>query len=456
MSSLTHQLVARLTAPIGALDRRRAALHLLDWLGCALYGTQSAQAISLRAYLQRYGPAGSCSVLGQGRAHWETAILYNAALGNIAEMDDLHRASVLHPGPVVIPAALAVAEQQGAGPEALLNAIVRGYEACIRIGRALGEDHYRFYHPTSTCGAFGAAAAAASLLKLDADQTVWALGNAGTRTGGLWQLRHEGVMSKQLHTAEAARSGVMAAMLAAEGFTGPAAILEGEHGLFAATSPLARSEKVASSEKEWLLHHCSFKPWAACRHTHPAIDAARLLRLQLRSWQDIEALEVGVYSDALTFCDQPEPQTELDAKFSIQHGVAVALLVDRPQLKHFQSDFIQQWELRALRSRVSVDLDAGVNSRYRQHWGATLTATLTDGGQREAAVTDAWGDPENPMSEADLVAKAGELLTAVSYSHAKPLCDAVLGLPDANDLGLLRSALAGTVVSHAVDTGLNQ
>jgi 2-methylcitrate dehydratase PrpD len=143
---------------------------------------------------------GDCHAIGAGRLAATGAAFVNGAYGNVLEMDDIHRAAILPAGPVVIPAALAVAERQGADAREFLSAVVRGYEAMIRIGRSVGPHHYRFWHKTSPCGPFGAAAAAASLLRLDPARTVWALGNAGTQASGPWQCRLEGAMSKQLHT----------------------------------------------------------------------------------------------------------------------------------------------------------------------------------------------------------------------------------------------------------------
>jgi len=155
-----------------------------------------------------------------------------------------------------------------------LDAIVIGYEATIRIGRAVGTGHYAFWHNTATCGPFGAAAAACHLL--EGSDLRSALGLAGTQAAGLWQTRHEpDSMAKQLHAGHAAHAGVLAAILSKQGFQGPRSILEGEQGFFAAMCPGADPEDVlVNPDSEWLLHETSLKPYPACRHAHPAIDAA--------------------------------------------------------------------------------------------------------------------------------------------------------------------------------------
>jgi 2-methylcitrate dehydratase PrpD len=256
VKSLTERLADRLAQPVDANARPRAALLLLDWLGCALGARRDPLATALSGIV-RTAPIGPASALGAGQHDAASALLLNAALGNILEMDDLHREAILHPGPIVIPTALAAVESVDGDAESLLNAIVRGYEACIRIGRALGRGHYRYWHPTSTAGAFGAAAAAASALGLSPGATADALGTAGSRTGGLWQMRHESVPTKSIHNAEAARSGLLAAQLARAGVHGPRRILEGEQGLFAATAPDAVAPRVVAMESDWLIHSTS-------------------------------------------------------------------------------------------------------------------------------------------------------------------------------------------------------
>lgn len=221
---------------ITIVDRERAALHVLDWLGCA-YGAFVVSDFLFASKSPIVGHLQPYSVIGGGStSHWFDALQHNASLGNVLEMDDLHRGSILHPGPVIIPAAIAAAQHLTAtsgrvvSGAQLLDAIVRGYEVTIRIGRALGPTHYRFYHNTSTCGAFGAAAAAASILGASAQQMTWALANAGSRTGGLWQMRFEATDTKSLHNVMAAQTGLQAALLAMQGVRGPASLLEGVAG----------------------------------------------------------------------------------------------------------------------------------------------------------------------------------------------------------------------------------
>jgi 2-methylcitrate dehydratase PrpD len=432
--SLTEGLAELLRRPVAPEDRARATLHLLDWLGCAAAGAAGDTGAVFLAHAATR-PRGAVRIMLGPALTARDAAFANGAFGNVLEMDDVHREAILHPGPVVIPAALALATELDASGPALLDAVIRGYEAEIRIGRAMGAAHYRAFHPTATVGPFGAAAACASLLGLRQDALVSALGNAGTATGGVWQCRAEPVMTKQYHTAQAAAAGLEAAMLAAHGLTGPRLILEGPLGLFAGLATDARPDRVlADPAAPWLIHETSFKPWPACRHCHPAIDAALALH---DSAVGIERVDVATYADALTFCDRAEPRSVIEAKFSLQHAVAVVLAEGKPSLSAFEPDAITR--LAALRARVHVTEDAALTSAYPRHFGASVALHLANGAILRETVPDALGDPENPLPEADLLAKARMLMRAAGIGEAKT--DALV----ASTLALASGAPAATL-----------
>jgi len=429
--SLSSQLIAAVLArPIQLADQQRSALHLLDWLGCVAAALPSAAALPFAtlAHSEKAQAKGGYRALWTCDSGFEQALGFNAALGNVLEMDDVHRSSILHPGPVVIPAALAMAQRQGAGLSELLNAILLGYEVSIRIGRAIGRSHYRYFHNTSSCAAFGAAMAAGYLLKLSPQQLLWALGNTGSRTGGLWQMRHETVLTKQWHNAEAARSGVNAALLAAAGLTGPAYILEGPQGLFAATSSDAEPAAVLAAEPGWLAHQCTFKPWPACRHAHPALDAVSSLLaqagIQHLTAAEVSRIEIGCYQDALTFCDRLEVQTENQAKFSIQHAVAARLLWGEPALSHYQLPVLALPEVAALKQKILLHADPLLEQAYPAHFGARATLKLVDGRQFSIWLDDTLGDPERPLSQQQLLEKARGLFAygGVPLAASQALC----------------------------------
>jgi len=437
----TEILADRLAGPVTAADREKAALCVLDWAGCAVAGAASPAAAAMRAGLAGAGE-------GAGRKTDPlTDVLYWGALGNVLEMDDVDKRALLHPGPVVVPAALAAAadtaagsaddasaDDAGADGRRFLNGVVRGYEAVIRIGRAVGPDHYRFWHNTGTCGPFGAAAAAASIFDLDTEKTVWALGLAGTQASGFWQTRHEPAsQAKQLHTARAAHSGLMAARLAANGFVGVKAILEGPQGFFAATCGDADPMAVVDFDRAgWAVHDVSVKPWPACRHAHAAIDAALALRAGGVDAGDVERAVIRTYGDALVFCDKPSPEDVLSAKFSLQHSVAVSLLNGPPRLDDFEGPALADPAIRALRGKIAAAEDETYSRRYPARFGAALDIVLVGGGRRTVEIPDALGDPENPPPR-DLVLDKARMLMAhggLDTDKMENLISCALSLPE--------------------------
>lgn len=406
--SLTERLADRLARPVDAATRARARLHLFDWLGCVA------------------GARGE-GVAAVARAAEPDPVTRAALMGNALEMDDVDRQGRLHPGPVVWPAALCAARDgsaaiggarddaaatgrarddaaatggardDAAAMAVLLDGGVRGYEAMVTVGRMLDDHHYALWHPTATAGGFGAGAAAASVFGLGRDAMVATLGNAGSMAGGLWRMRHEAVMTKAVHAAHAALAALWFARMARHGMTGPVHILEGEQGVFAAMTAAPRA---VPDTPGWRLAEVSFKPWPACRHAHPAIDAALLIADALAGDGPIR---VETYADALRFCDQPAPTTAAEAKFSLQHAVAVVAVKGRPTLADFEPGALAAFA--AARARVTVARADDLDAAYPAHFGARVRA-----GGRVALAADALGDPENPVDRAGLEAKLRALV----------------------------------------------
>jgi 2-methylcitrate dehydratase PrpD len=421
--SLSSDLTSLIHAkPVAADDLHTAAAFVLDTLACAFAARQSPQGTILRGW---YG--------SERRDAGRRAFLFGA-LAHVLEIDDLHRESVTHPGCVVVPAAWSIAARDGIGGKEFLTAVLHGYEGLCRIGNAVGPAHYKIWHNTGTCGPYGAAFAATALLGLDAAHTVWALGNAGTQSSGFWQFLEEGAMSKHLHAGRAAESGVLAAELAARGFTGPAEILEGKKGFFAAACPDAAPERVlADPQAPWQLRLTSIKPWPACRHTHPAIEAALKLRGRV-AVADIARIHVETYQAALDLCDNAAPRSEYEAKFSLQHCVAAALGDGAVTLASF--DAAARARLAAHATRTTVAASAAYETAYPERWGVRLTVTTANGRTSVAERHDCKGDPESPLTLDEMRAKAAMLFAhaALPKDRAAALTDAVLSLPEGGAL----------------------
>lgn len=402
--------------PVARADLEKAALYALDAVANALAGRNSEPGRKLLDWGRvRQGDAGRRAfVMG--------------ALAHILEVDDIHRASVVHTGCVTVPAAFALASERGAAGETVLRAVLYGFEAAARVGMAVGPAHYRIWHNTATCGPFGSAMAAATILGLDDGAALDALGNAGTQSAGLWQFLATGAMSKHLHAGRAAEAGVVAAELSALGFTGPPAILEGPAGFFAGACPDANPDAVLRDPAApWQVHLTSIKPWPSCRHTHPAIDAALALAGRVEAAR-IRTVEVITYPAALDVCDRPEVTNEYQAKFSLQHCVAAALTRGSIDFAAFGAEARAAAAL--LARRVSLRAGPPYDAAYPAAWGAGVRIGLDDGTVIEESRPRCKGDPEAALSVDEMVAKARALMLYGGVNEPGPVIDAVLALAE--------------------------
>jgi 2-methylcitrate dehydratase PrpD len=428
----------------------------LDWLGSALGGSSSTQVARLANAAARGGlavdgrrdddtAAGTATALAQFvQAPPLVAALLNGAASHVLEMDDLHNESIYHPGTCIFPAALAVAEAEGAGPREFLTASVAGYEVSLRVGQALGSAHYRHFHTTGTAGTFGAAVAAGHLIGLDADGMLSALGNAGTQAAGLWQFLSDGTMSKQLHPAKAAFNGVLSAYLSSEGFTGTSEILLGEKGLLRATADLPADavsgrEMLRERQRRHLLEgleessgdsdshrrfvafktpDVSIKFHASCRHTHPSVDALLLImgEHELRA-DHICAIRAHVNSAAFDLLKDVVPSSPWAAKFSLPFCLAQAALTGRLQVDSFTEPALVDPEVVELMQRVTLELDRSLDAGYPRRWAAVVEVETAAGTKLSSRVDVPKGDPENPLSDEELETKFRTLAASRLDEH---------------------------------------
>ncbi|MDA1003817.1 MAG: MmgE/PrpD family protein, partial [Chloroflexi bacterium] len=324
-------------------------------------------------------------------------------------------------------------------------AIAIGYEVSIRVGEALGPSHYEHWHTTGTAGVLGAAAAAARLAGLDVDAAQRALGSAGTMSAGLWEFLADGAMSKQLHPAKAAHDGILAALLAARGFTAATRVLEGPKGLLAAMSSDPRSERLTDGldphMAAWRITGVSFKVHASCRHTHSAVDAALELRAKhsLRP-ETIARVDVRLYTQALGLLEGMGPTTPYAAKFSLPFCVASALMHGDLAPRRFTDESIVDAGTLALAERVRFTTDAELDALYPRAWPSVVTVTMSDGSVVSARVDHPAGDPESGIGEQDIAAKfvtltnsrfgteAGEVARAILSAEPAPGAAALVAL----------------------------
>ena len=454
--SLAHRLIEHCNQPVDASLLQRARLHLLDWMGCVYGAAREEQAQILKTALLASVDhhTGDTPSFGLGRLNFDAAFTYSTALGNVLEMDDLARTAIVHAGPVVVPAALYTALQSNSNYADLLLALVRGYEAAIRLGNSLDAYHYQRWHPTSTAGVAGAAIACAAIRKLDSTQQLAALCNALSVSGGLWHTRHGNSMTKQWHSVHTARTGMSAVQSALYGFTAAEDIIEGEQGWHQVLAANPSAEEIVKAA-DWAILQTSFKPWPACRHCHAAIDAALKLARQLNgALQNVSDIAIDAYKDAQIFCDKVNPGTPAEARFSLQHSVAVALCNGTVQPADFETEALQSAKIVKLRKITTVNNCSRLTANYPAHFGATVTIKLNDGQIIRQEITDAMGDPEWPLDTEQIRGKFDMLCdwgvgdrsfnnTGVGGNNrTNELAEAVLHAPgDIKMSELLKSAL---------------
>jgi 2-methylcitrate dehydratase PrpD len=315
---------------------------------------------------------------------------------------------VFHPGAVVFPPVLAVAQTLGGSGRDLLTAAVAGYEVGIRVGEFLGRSHYRVFHTTGTAGTVAAAAAVGRLLALDSGQMLDAFGSAGTQAAGLWEFLRDAAHSKQLHTAKAAADGLLSAYLAKHGFTGAKRILEGERGMAAGMSSDADPARLTDRLGErWALIETSFKYHASCRHTHPAADALlQVVSEHALAPEQISRVTAHVHQGAIDVLGPVvDPQTVHQAKFSMGTVLAMVALFRRAGLNDFESSYNDS-RIRAFREKVRMELDREVDSAYPARWIGKVTVETRDGRTLHGRVDEPKGDPGNTLSRVELEEKA--------------------------------------------------
>ena len=354
---LAQRVVDTRTESTPEAARVVARQALMDFLGVAIAGAHEPLADILAAEIDAEGGHPQAQLVGRsGRASVRQAALFNGSAGHAHDYDDVHSAMTGHPTVPVAPAVLALAEHLGRSGAEVIAAFCAGVDAECILGRFAGANHYaRGWHATGTLGAFGAAAAAARLRHLDAQETAAALGIAGTQAAGLKS--QFGTMCKPLHAGHAAATGVDAANLAARGFTSRLDILEADQGFLATQSECGSAEQWQNAlAVPAFTQDICFKYHAACYLTHSSIEAIRALsdRHGLKP-KDIAEVDIRVDKGHLKVCNIPEPNTGLEAKFSLRLTAAMALSgVNTASIDVFTDELAGDGELSALRDRVSV------------------------------------------------------------------------------------------------------
>ncbi len=392
------------TIPEEVLYRFKA--YILDYIGVALDGSKAESGRIMAKVAMSFGDKPESVIIGcSKKVAAGNAAMANGTSGHARDFDDDHRTSVLHPAVVVIPAALAMCEREKANGKKFIEAVVVGYELTTRIGDAfLGSQHSECFQPTGTCGVFGAAAAAGKALGLNKDQIVRALGIAGSQSAGLHEWKAEGSWTKHMHPGKAAHSGILSAFLAREGFTGPASVLEGDSGFLNAFSIERKWDKgiiLDGLKEDYRGFSTSFKPYACCRFVHSSIDSAlKIVNEHKVMPEDIVEITVKTCNSIHNTLFHPhnrryQPETIVDAQFSMPFTVATAILRRRAQSTEFTVKTIKDPQILELASRIKGIGEAKYEELYPEKYSSMVTIETKNGENFSAYTEIPSGDPEN-------------------------------------------------------------
>jgi 2-methylcitrate dehydratase PrpD len=414
--------------PVPVVDRAR--LLLLDLAGNIIRGRETESTAAVLAAISALGMGqGTNRVFGDTHAYSPVgAALLQGVLAHSLDFDDTHAAGTLHPGAPVIAAALAVAQMIDASGATTLAAIIAGYEVICRVALALpAAEHYaRGFHPTATCGAFGAAAAAARVFGLDADSVESALGIALSQTAGSLQFLQNGAWTKRFQVGWSAMSGLAAATLASQGFKGAGEAVEGKHGFLRAYAPAPDPQRaVQDLGAIYQLMATGVKPYPSCRYGHAGIDAA----LELRAEHNLEPQEIsqvvyGLSNAGMLLVGAPaqkkaNPQNIVDAQFSAPFVLSVALTTGAMRWDSY--GLLHDSRIRTLLPKVQCEYDADIEREFPANMSGKLTVHAR-GRVFGKKVVVPRGEPGNFLSQEELLAK----FTSLAESSLGPVQTATL------------------------------
>ena len=418
--------------PDEVLDRAR--YFLLDYLAVAIRGSREDSARAVQRMVQRTGAAGCATVLGTPiRTLPALAAFANGTASHGIEQDDTHGGGSIHLGTTMFSVALALAETMPeTSSEEFLTAVVAGYEMAARVAMAVQpKEHYALgFHPTQTCGVFGATVSASRLLGLTGEQTLAAVGIAGSMAAGSMEFLAEGAWTKRIHPGLAAQNGIQAALLAAEDFAGPQHILEGRDGFLRGHSrhplPERLTERLGASFE---ILQTAVKPHACCRYMQGPIDAIlEIVRRHGLDTEQIRSMEVAVLEAGWGIVCEPRerkyhPESIVDAQFSMPFGAAIAALCGAAGLDQFTHEHIRSPRVQQIMQRVTLVKDARLEETFPREWPARVVIQTVDGNSYEQFIRYPKGDPENPLTWDEMAVKFRSLAGAVL---APGRCDQIL------------------------------
>jgi 2-methylcitrate dehydratase PrpD len=419
-----------------------AKRSLVNFFATSLAGCRDPALLAASAVFSQFRSGQDCTVIGHAqRTDMLHAASLNAMSANVFDYDDTHIPTIIHPTAPVAPAVFALAQARKVCGKDLLAAFAVGVEVECRLGNAVSPWHYeRGWHITSTCGVFGAAVAAGRLLGLDATRMLWALGNASAQSSGLVQTL--GSMAKSIGVGNSASNGLLSALLAAQGFEGPAFPVEGPRGFLKVMGDkVDEQDLVEGLGTRWELTNNTYKPYPCGVVLNPVIEACLAMHHEEGvRLADVERVELTGHPLLRQRTDRPKPASGREAQVSAQHAMAMALARGKAGLDEFSDACVALPEAGTLATGTtfSDDDSYGVEA-------ALVTLRMRDGATVSRRIADARGSLGAPLTDADLEAKLSTLCQwGGSGCNPAPLVDAVWSLDDSADAGSLMPLAAGT------------
>lgn len=467
---MSEKPIARQLAEIGEtlryedIDQRtieNAKIFMLDTLGCMLSGSQIQSAKSVRAAALNLTNEGEATIYGSGqKTNPMLAALANGTAGHSQDYDDDHREGIQHASVAVLPAVLALAEKHKKSGKDVLVAYIYGSDITIRAGEAfLGTTYYSGWHPTGTCGVFGATGGACKVLGLNADQTTNALGVAGSEAAGLGEFNQAGAWTKRFHAGHSAMGGVLAAYMGEQNYFGPPTVFEGRHGFlngfsFKGTKEDPHPEGIYDANKftvnfgkKWEMADNSIKLHSCCRFSNNLCDCAIDIYKQGCDFTQIESIHADVNQFTEYNLCYPEdlkrhPVNPVNAQFSLFYEIACGLVKGAVLPESFTEEAIKDERIASLSDLITWKVDPEFEAVYPERYPARVTVKTKDGKIYVGEVQYPKGDPEYPATKEEVAFKfMANAANTIDSVKAKRICELVDNIENLENIDELISCM---------------
>jgi 2-methylcitrate dehydratase PrpD len=424
----------------------KSKIYTLDILGVALRGFLAPHAQVAYNTVRSLGGAPQATIIGgREKTSVTEAAFVNALSAHSIDFDDAHK--FVHPGAAIVPTVLSIGESEGLSGKEFILAVVAGYEVSVRVSLAAGVEHRkRGYHPTGTCNFFGAAAAAAKALGLDAKKTEAALGIAGTQSAGLTQYRFDGSANKHFHAGMAARGGVLSALLAKGGYRGTKQILDGKLGFLNVMAAGGNPDRLIEGLGEtFYMVETDIKPYPSCRQTHTVVDlglkAVKENEIDLANIREV-VVEIYDYANESWLVETSAPASGLQAMLNIPYCLASAMVHRGLGLDQFDQAMLREEKVNELARKVKIVSNEEFTRLFPAKKAARLIVTMHDGTRIAAEGDNPKGSVDYPLEVGDIEKKFyGLAEKVIGFDNAQKLADMVNGLEMVSDVEAIAKLL---------------